>query len=194
MLAVQADEPMAFELLMQRNEPRVAAFLQRFVGNRQIAEDLVQEVFLRVYKHRASYRAEAKFTTWLYRIAHNAALNALRAQRRRPETKFSEISQKRSSETTGIGFEDGVMTRSGATPTREIARAEMRRVVRAAVEKLPPRQREALILSRFNGMSYQEVADVMKMTPQAVKSLLCRARLNLKTALTPFVGEQGDAP
>ncbi|MBR0225906.1 MAG: sigma-70 family RNA polymerase sigma factor [Thermoguttaceae bacterium] len=193
MLSVQADDPLAFEQLMQRNQSRVAAFLLRLVGNQQLAEDLTQEVFMRVYQHRATYRQEARFTTWLYRVAHNVAYNALRAKSRRPEALFSGVSKRYPGETTGLGFEESVMAQTNATPTRQIAKVELQQIVRDAVEKLPPRQREAIVLSRFNGMSYQEIADVMNMTPQAVKSLLCRARLNLKEALTPYV-EDGRTP
>lgn len=186
MLAVQAEDPLAFEQLMQRNQARVAAFLRRFVGE-QAVEDLTQEVFMRVYRHRATYRHEARFTTWLYRVAHNVAFNALRSKNRRPEALFSSVQKHFVSGTTALGFEESVLGKTDATPTKQIAKVELQQIVRDAVEKLPPRQREATILSRFNGMSYSEIASVMNMTPQAVKSLLCRARLNLKEILAPYV-------
>ena len=193
MLAVQADDPLAFEQLMQRNQTRVAAFLRRFVGD-QAVEDLTQEVFMRVFRHRATYRHEARFSTWLYRVAHNVAFNALRSKNRRPEALFSAVQKRFASGTTAMGFEDVILGETGATPTKQIAKVELRQVVRDAVEKLPPRQREATILSRFNGMSYSEIASVMNMTPQAVKSLLCRARLNLKEILAPYVEGGGKNP
>ena len=193
MLAVQADDPLAFELLMQRNQARVAAFLRRFVGDEAV-EDLTQEVFMRVFRHRATYRHEARFSTWLYRVAHNVAFNALRSKNRRPEALFSTVQKRFASGTTAMGFEDSVLGETGATPTKQIAKVELQQVVRDAVEKLPPRQREATILSRFNGMSYSEIASVMNMTPQAVKSLLCRARLNLKEILAPYVEGGGKNP
>ncbi len=188
MLAVQAEDPLAFEQLMQRNQARVAAFLRRFVGE-QAVEDLTQEVFMRVYRHRATYRHEARFTTWLYRVAHNVAFNALRSKNRRPEALFSSVQKHFVSGTTALGFEESVLGKTDATPTKQIAKVELQQIVRDAVEKLPPRQREATILSRFNGMSYSEIASVMNMTPQAVKSLLCRARLNLKEILAPYVDD-----
>ncbi len=188
MLAVQAEDPLAFEQLMQRNQARVAAFLRRFVGE-QAVEDLTQEVFMRVYRHRATYRHEARFTTWLYRVAHNVAFNALRSKNRRPEALFSSVQKHFVSGTTALGFEESVLGKTDATPTKQIAKVELQQIVRDAVEKLPPRQREATILSRFNGMSYGEIAAVMSMTPQAVKSLLCRARLNLKEILAPYVDD-----
>ncbi|MDO5309706.1 MAG: sigma-70 family RNA polymerase sigma factor [Planctomycetia bacterium] len=192
MLAVQANDAFAFEELMSRNQARVCAFMQRLVGNSHTAEDLTQEVFMRVYKHRATYRHEAKFSTWLYRIAHNVAYNELRSRSRRPEALFSSMSSS-TSMSTKIGFEDGIVSRSGATPTRKIAQLELQAVVRAAIDALGPRQREVIMLSRFEGMNYQQIANVMNLTPQAVKSLLSRARLNLKEALAPYVN-QGKRP
>ncbi len=189
MLAVQAGDPMAFEELMARNQTRVRSFLLRFVGSLQLAEDLAQEVFLRVFKHRASYRQEAKFTTWLYRVAHNVAFNALRAKGRRPEALFSGVSSSNLGSTTSVDFENSIMEKTGSTPTRQLAKVELQQIVRDAVDALPPRQREAILLSRFEGLSYQEIADVMNMSPQAVKSLVCRAKMKLKEALEPYVEE-----
>ncbi|MBQ9372715.1 MAG: sigma-70 family RNA polymerase sigma factor [Thermoguttaceae bacterium] len=188
MLATQAGDPLAFEELMARNQSRVRAFLLRLVGSDQLAEDLAQEVFMRVYKHRATYRHEARFSTWLYRVAHNVAYNALRSKSRRPEALFSGAAPTEN-ETNVDGFEENVMAKTSASPTRQIAKIELQQVVRQAVDNLAPRQREAIVLSRFEGMSYQEIADVMNMTIQAVKSLLSRARVNLKEALEPYVTE-----
>lgn len=188
MLATQAGDPLAFEELMARNQSRVRAFLLRLVGSDQLAEDLAQEVFMRVYKHRATYRHEARFSTWLYRVAHNVAYNALRSKSRRPEALFSGTAPTEN-ETNVDGFEENVMAKTSASPTRQIAKIELQQVVRQAVDNLAPRQREAIVLSRFEGMSYQEIADVMNMTIQAVKSLLSRARVNLKEALEPYVTE-----
>lgn len=189
MLAVQAGDPLAFEELMARNQKRVCSFLLRFVGSPQLAEDLAQEVFLRVFKHRATYRQEAKFTTWLYRVAHNVAFNALRAKGRRPEVFFSGVSSSNVGSSTSVGFENSITEKTGFTPTRQLAKVELQQIVRAAVDALPSRQREAIHLSRFEGLSYQEIADVMNMSPQAVKSLVCRAKMKLKEALEPYLEE-----
>lgn len=189
MLAVQAGDPLAFEELMARNQKRVCSFLLRFVGSPQLAEDLAQEVFLRVFKHRATYRQEAKFTTWLYRVAHNVAFNALRAKCRRPEVFFSGVSSSNVGSSTSVGFENSITEKTGFTPTRQLAKVELQQIVRAAVDALPSRQREAIHLSRFEGLSYQEIADVMNMSPQAVKSLVCRAKMKLKEALEPYLEE-----
>lgn len=195
MLAVKAGDAFAFEELMTRNQTRVCAFLQRLVGNLQLAEDLTQEVFMRIYKHRETYRPEALFSTWLYRIVHNVAFNSLRAKGRRPELLFSGATRGGDAGASSAAFavEDNLLARSGATPTRRVAKLELQSIVRAAVDSLGSRQREALLLARFEGMSYQEIADAMSLSPKAVKSLLCRARLNLKEVLAPYV-EEGKRP
>jgi len=185
MLAVQANDAFAFEELTSRNQSRICAYLQRLVGNFQLAEDLTQEVFTRVYKHRSTYRQEARFSTWLFRIAHNVASNALRSQSRRPEALFSVVSAGASS--TSVGIEEGLLAESGATPSRQLARVEIREIVLAAVNSLCQSQREAVILKRFEEKSYQEIAEIMELTPKAVKSLLHRAHCNLKEALEPYV-------
>ena len=193
MLAVQAGDVFAFEELTARNQGRVYAYLQRFVGDPQLAEDLAQDVFMRVYKHRSTYRQEARFSTWLFRIAHNVAYNALRTRSRRPETLFNAAAGPGSGESTQFEFEESLLTRSGSTPTQKVARLEKQAIVRDAVQKLPPRQRQAVLLARFEGMSYQEIADVMEMSQEAVKSLICRAHKNLRDILTPFI-EEGKRP
>ena len=193
MLAAQANDVFAFEELTTRNQGRVYAYLQRFVGDPQLAEDLAQEVFMRVYKHRATYRQEARFSTWLFRIAHNVAYNALRTKSRRPETLFNSAAGQSSGDSTQFEFEENILTRSGSTPTQKVARLEKQAIVRDAVQKLPPRQRQAVLLSRFEGMSYQQIADVMATSQEAVKSILCRAHKNLKEILTPFI-EEGKRP
>ncbi len=188
MARVQANDAFAFEELTTRNQSRVYAYLQRFVGDPQLAEDLTQEVFMRVYKHRATFRQEARFSTWLFRIAHNVAYNAFRVKTRRPEKLFNAL-KGAESETTKMNFEDGILSRSGATPTQKIAKLERQAVVRDAIARLSARQRQAVLLSRFEGMSYQEIADVMDLSIEAVKSLLSRARQNLKETLAPFIAE-----
>ncbi|MCF0234353.1 MAG: sigma-70 family RNA polymerase sigma factor, partial [Thermoguttaceae bacterium] len=173
MLAAKDGDAAAFETLTLRNQERVRAFLLRMVGNLQLAEDLTQEVFLRIYRGRTSYRPDALFSTWLYRIVQNVAFNSMRAKRRRPETLFTDAGSGSASSSNVFGFGQNAAARSDATPTREIAKLELQAVVRAAVDSLAPRQRAVLLLARFEGMSYQEIADAMEMSPKAVKSLLC---------------------
>jgi RNA polymerase sigma-70 factor, ECF subfamily len=157
--------------------------LHHLVGSRELAEDLTQEVFLRVYRARKSYEAGAKFSTWLFTIANHVASNARRSQSRRHEVNLqgsdSEPSSRRS-------MDYMLMASSGQMPARQLDKSEMREIVRAALGSLNERQRMAVLLSKFEGMSYLEIAETMEMSPQAIKSLLSRARGNLREVLQPY--------
>jgi len=188
MLQVRDDDATAFEELVLRYQSRLVTVLEHLVGNRDWAEDLAQEVFLRVYRARKRYTPRAKFSTWLFTIANNVASNALRARSRRREVNLAEGS--------GPGarpLEAMVMASSGQIPARQLDKAEVRDVVRMAVSTLNDRQRLAVLLSKFEGMSYADIAEAMDLTPQAIKSLLSRARGNLREVLLPYL-ERGQRP
>ena len=186
MLAVQSDDASAFEELMLRFQGRVQSLLWHLIGNREMAEDLTQDVFLRVFRARKSYQPSAKFSTWLFTIANNVALNQLRSQRRKPETQFGGETSENSSVVT-----PEPAAGSESMPARQLDKVELREMVRLAVEALNERQRMAVLLNRFEGMSYAEIADVMHLTPQAVKSLLCRAHIQLRNLLQKYVQKGG---
>lgn len=189
MLEVRADSAEAFEELMLRYQSRLVAVLEHLVGDRDQAEDLAQEVFLRVYRARKSYVAGAKFATWLFTIANNVASNALRTRSRRREVGL------RTPEGSGVGspWDRVVQASSGQMPVRRLDKAEMREIVRLALAALNERQRLAVLLSKFEGMSYADIAQAMELSPQAVKSLLARARVNLREVLEPYL-EHGGRP
>ena len=190
MLQVRDGSATAFEELMERYQGRLAKVLEHVVGNRDQAEDLVQEVFLRVYRARKSYVAGAKFSTWLFTIANNVALNALRSRSRRREVNL----RSRDSGPLGARPLDTLLqASSGQMPARQLAKAEMREIVRMALGTLSERQRMAVLLSKFEGMSYADIAQTMELTPQAIKSLLSRARGNLREVLEPYV-QHGERP
>lgn len=186
MLAVQAGDASAFEELMEKNQPKVVSMLTHFVGSREQAEELTQEAFLKIWSARETYLPSAKFSTWLYRIVRNLALNALRSKRRRPEFLFGGKSKDGADE---IRTEDNLLAKSGYLPTRQYDKKEEREMVHLAVQSLAERQREVLLYRHFEEMSYEQIADVMDLTPQAVKSLLCRARQKLAEILTPYMKE-----
>ena len=186
MLAVQKDDASAFEELMFRFQGRVQSLLRHLIGNRELAEDLTQDVFLRVFRARKSYQPDAKFTTWLFTIANNVALNQLRSQRRKPEIQFGGEGSDSVSEFVSNPAET-MMEGSELMPARQLDRSELCEMVRLAVEALNERQRMAVLLNRFEGMSYAEIADVMQISPQAVKSLLCRAHIQLRNLLQKYV-------
>ncbi len=192
MLAVQRDDASAFEELLLRYQGRVLSLLRHIVGHRDLAEDLTQDVFLRVFRARQSYQPGAKFSTWLFTIAHNVALNSLRSQKRRPEVQLG-ISRHHDApeDDTLIMAEDSILASSGAIPTKRLERLETRQMVQLALNALNERQRMAILLQKFEGMDYAEIAQVMEMTPQAVKSLLCRARLSLRDILQAYI-QRGD--
>jgi RNA polymerase sigma-70 factor (ECF subfamily) len=187
MLQVRDGDAAAFTELVLRYQNRLLTVLEHLVGNREQAEDLAQEVFVRVFKARQRYEPEAKFSTWLFTIANNIASNALRSRNRRREVGVPEGN---GSDSTPLSLEQLAKATSGAQPTRRLDKAEQAEMVRSAVAALSERQRLALLLAKFEGMSYQDIAQTMGLSVQAIKSLLSRARVNLKEILTPYV-EQG---
>jgi RNA polymerase sigma-70 factor (ECF subfamily) len=190
MLQVRDDNATAFEELVLRYQSRLVTVLEHLVGSRDWAEDLAQEVFLRVYRARKRYIPGAKFSTWLFTIANNAASNALRARSRRREVNLESAG----SGAVGVTpLETMVLASSGQIPARQLDKAEMRDVVRLALEALNDRQRLAVLLNKFEGMSYADIAETMELTPQAIKSLLSRARVNLRQVLEPYL-QHGERP
>ena len=190
MLEVRDGNAAAFEELVLRYQGRLLTVLKHLVGSREQAEDLTQEAFLRVYRARETYEPGAKFSTWLYTIVNRLAANALRSRSRRREVTL----QTRDSGPMGARPLDKMLqASSGQMPARQLDKAETREIVRMALESLGPRQRMAVLLSKFEGMSYAEITAIMELSPQAVKSLLSRARENLREVLQPYF-EHGVRP
>jgi len=191
MLRVRAGDAAAFEQLVARYQSRLIGLLDHLVGNRDQAEDLAQDVFLRVYRARETYRPGAKFATWLFTIANNLALNARRGSARRHEVNLPGGDEVRSGDTPAATrpLERMLAVSSGQIPARALDKAETRDVVRLALETLGERQRMAVLLNKFEQLSYGEIAEAMGLSPPAVKSLLCRARVSLRDVLTPYLDE-----
>jgi RNA polymerase sigma-70 factor, ECF subfamily len=183
MLQVRAGDAQAFEELMLRYQNRLLSLLTHLVGQRDLAEDLTQEVFLRVYRARKRYMPGAKFSTWLFTIAGNVASNALRTKSRRREV----VLPPNESGTGAYTLEEAAVAASGLMPTRQLDRAELCAAVQQAIGALNDRQRMAVLLAKFEHFSYAEIAEVMEMSPQAIKSLLSRARSNLREAIQPYL-------
>ncbi|MEM9701940.1 MAG: sigma-70 family RNA polymerase sigma factor [Planctomycetota bacterium] len=182
MLQVRDGDEAAFGELVEKFQARLVTVFTHLVGDRSLAEDLSQEAFLRVYRARAGYVPTAKFSTWLYRIAHNLASNARRGLGRKKEVR---VDPKEGS-ATGT-HEQMAVEKSGLMPSRMFAKDELREKVRDALDTLSDRQRLAVLLHRFEGMPYADIAETMELTPAAVKSLLARARENLRSKLEPYV-------
>lgn len=191
MLQFREGNGAAFEELVLRYQNRLLTVLEHLVGNREQAEDLTQDVFVRVYKARLRYEPGAKFSTWLFTIANNVASNALRSRSRRREVGVPESGN--GSDSSPLRLDQLAKAASGFMPTRALDKAEQAEMVRHAVAALNERQRMALLLAKFEGMSYQDIAATMDLSVQAVKSLLSRARVNLKEILTPYMN-QGQRP
>ncbi len=181
MLEAKAGNDASFEHLLQRYRIPLVNFLYRMVRDSATAEDLAQEVFLRVYRARHGYEASAKFTTWLFRIATNLALNRIRDTRYRQ----MEVSLDVRSED-----EQPVME----LPARELRvdqiliERDRTVIIRRAVEALPEKQRIAVLLHKYEEMDYCEIAKVLECSEAALKSLLFRAYETLRVQLAPLVG------
>ena len=184
MLEVRDGSATAFEELVVRYQERLTTVLRHLVADRDLAEDLAQEVFLRIYRARETYEPGARFSTWVFHIAHNLALNAIRDRSRRPEVKIHSLPGQSS---IARPLEAMAPAASGQMPMRVADKAETRQMVQEAIESLGERQRMAVLLNKFEGMGYAEIAEAMELTPQAVKSLLCRARLRLRELLEPYL-------
>ncbi len=190
MLRVRDDDAVAFELLVSRFQGRIGRLMLGWVSSQEAAEDLVQEVFLRVFRARKSYQPTAKLTTWIYRIANNVASNAVRDRSRRKEYQIGKMTGP---STTDVGIEHIALAASGAMPGRRVDTNERAIMVQQAIQALGERQRMAMMLSKFEGLCYQDIADTMGLSVKAVKSLLSRARVNLKLLLQPYI-EEGNLP
>jgi RNA polymerase sigma-70 factor (ECF subfamily) len=190
MLQVRDDDAAAFEELVRRYQQRLIAVFDHLVPTREQAEDLSQEVFLRVFRARKRYEPGAKFSTWLFTIANNVASNAIRTLTRRKEVNVGGGKDKSIPSPT---LEHMAMDASGLMPTRQVDQMERAEIVRQAIDCLNERQKMALMLCKFEGMSYAEIAETMDLTVKAVKSLLSRARVNLKATLEPYM-QDGAAP
>jgi len=186
MLQVRDDNAPAFEELVLRYQSRLLTILEHAVGSREQAEDLTQDVFLRVYRARKTYRPEAKFSTWLFRIANNVASNSRRSSRRRRET---QLTGSPADDFGPPALEEFAAAASGWMPTKRLDRTERAEVVRLALNFLNERQRMAILLSKFEGMSYDDIAQTMGLSVQATKSLLSRARESLRQLLEPYIQE-----
>jgi RNA polymerase sigma-70 factor (ECF subfamily) len=181
MLRLRAGDEEAFNLLVAKYRDPVVRFLYRMVHEPALAEELAQEVFLRVYRSRKRYQPRAKFSTWLYRIATNVGLNARRDGRmRRMETSMDA--------TNSTTERVAVLADSVANAEQNMLERERLAQVRRAVEELPEKQRLAVLMHKYQEMDYAEIAEVLGCSQSALKSLLFRAYETLRTKLKPMLG------
>jgi RNA polymerase sigma-70 factor, ECF subfamily len=189
MLDVKAGDEQSFELLLQRYRTPLVNFLYRMVRVREEAEDLAQEVFLRVYRARQDYVPSAKFTTWLFRIATNLALNSVRDNRhQRMEVSLDAP--------VTVDAEDGdekVLDIAEKNPNIEqhLIEEARKNMIRHAIDKLPAKQRAAVLLHKYQELDYGDIAKILECSESALKSLLFRAYETLRVELAPLVARQG---
>jgi RNA polymerase sigma-70 factor, ECF subfamily len=179
MLRVREGDAASFALLLERHRVPVIHFLYRMVQNQAVAEELAQEVFLRVYRSRHSYEPTARFTTWLFRIATHLALNQIRDRR-----------HEKSSESLDDDPKDGI-SRQVADRLPNIEQDMLRQArlneVRQAIETLPAKQKAAVLMHKYQEMEYSQIAKVLSCSESAVKSLLFRAYETLRSRLAHMV-------
>jgi len=196
MLRVRDGDAAAFEQLVGLWQDRLVTLFLHHTGDHSTAEDLAQEVFLRVYRSRASYKPTAKFTTWVHTIAPNVASDLRQRSYRRREYG---VPNSVSASSSGIGLDQIAVAASGFIPTRAADKSEIRAVVQKALAGLNERQRMAVLLAKFEQCSYEEIATAMNLSVAAVKSLLFRARDQLREAIQPYMegstaGPPGEPP
>ncbi len=185
MLDVKAGDEQSFALLLQRYRSPLVNFLYRMVRNREQAEDLAQEVFIRVYRARADYVPSAKFTTWLFRIATNLALNSLR------DTRHQRMELSLDAPVTADAEDGDERTLDVADKHPDIEQhlvEEARKaMIKHAIDKLPEKQRAAVLLHKYQELDYGEIAKILSCSESALKSLLFRAYETLRVELAPLV-------
>ena len=175
MLRVGEGDDSSFALLLERHRGPVVHFLYRMVQNQAVSEELAQEVFLRVYRSRSTYEPTAKFTTWLFSIATHVALNSIRDGKKEKGHESLDVE-------TSDGMERQVAD-SQPTVEQELVQNVKRREVRQAIEALPAKQRAAVLMHKYEGLDYAQIAAVLSCSESAIKSLLFRAYESLRGRL-----------
>ena len=177
MLAVQRGDASAFERLFAKHIASVVGFATRFVGTRARAEELAQDVFLQVYRHRDRYEPQARFSAWLYRMVTNACLTELR------RADYRAHAQSIDQATPGTDGPPQLADPSARDSEGDVATREALDRTRVVLDELPPQQRAALLLARVEGFSYEQVAETLSCSVSAVKSLIHRATVTLRERL-----------
>jgi RNA polymerase sigma-70 factor (ECF subfamily) len=182
MLELRAGNMSGFDFLIQKYRKPIVNFMYRMVHNQAVAEELAQEVFLRVYRSRETYRAEARFSTWLYRIATNLGVNYARDTRheRAASTVYLDETDSETGTTPDVADDEPTVEAS-------MLRRERLNAIRQHVLALPERQRMAVLMHKYEGMDYKQIGDVLKLSESATKSLLFRAYQTLREKLKEFI-------
>lgn len=184
MRRIGAGDHAAFRTLVERHQNAVIGTVAKMLGNPSDAEDIAQQVFLRIWRNAKRYRPDARFTTYLFTITRNLVFNETRRRSRK-----KEVSAEEREESAGHAIAD----RPERQPDAELLHDELRRAVDAAIAALPENQRMAVVMRRYEQLSYEEIAAVLKLTVSSVKSLLFRARTTLRESLGAYLDEASSA-
>lgn len=185
MLALQGGDLEAFDRIVQEYQHLVHHLAYRFTGRREGVEDVAQEVFLRVFRARDTYRPESKFRTWLFTIVYNLCVNTTKARQLR---RAASLEASYGSENEDNTLRNSIDDPTDVPPMERLVKDEAALRLRRALAELPPQQRAAMTLYQFRGLSLREIASTMGTTEKAVKSLLARARENLREKVAPYFG------
>lgn len=175
---IGAGDHAAFRQLVERHQNAVIGTVAKMLGNPSEAEDIAQQVFLRIWRNAKRYRPEAKFTTYLYTITRNLVFNETRRRSRKKEVSSDEREENSN---------HLIAASPDRQPDAELLQEELRRAVDRAIAKLPEAQRLAVVLRRYEQLSYEEISGVLKLSVSAVKSLLFRARTTLREELNAYL-------
>jgi RNA polymerase sigma-70 factor (ECF subfamily) len=175
-------EKRAFNLLVDRYQGRLLNFVYRTTGDRERAEDLVQETFIRVYRHLHRFDQSKKFSTWIYTIASNLAKNELRNRSRNPLVLFQAIKKNWDADQKPLEWEDNTFR-----PDDLFRKRHLRQMVESAVEELPEHHRVVFVLRELEGKTYEEIAEITSCNLGTVKSRLNRARNNFAQIIAPLL-------
>ncbi len=181
---VQQGDKRAYNLLVSKYQQKILRLVSRFIRDSMECEDVTQEAFIKAYRALPNFRGESAFYTWLYRIAVNTAKNHLVSASRRPPSQDLDA-QEADHSAAGVNF---VELR---TPESEMMNAELLTVIRHTIKELPDNLREAIVYREFDGMSYEEIAEVMDCPIGTIRSRIFRARETLEEAMAPFISGQG---
>lgn len=168
----------AFENLIEAHQTRVIGTVAKMLGDQTDAEDIAQQVFLRIWKSAARYQPTAKFTTWLFKITRNLVFNEIRRRKRHPVTPLEHEETEHHFQAADSG---------GKAPDAALLEEELQEALRAAIDALPETQRMAIVLRRYEEMPYEEIAEVLDLSVAAVKSVLFRARADLREKLRQYL-------
>jgi len=180
MLAFQGGDESAFRTLFEKYGRSMVGYCNHFVRDAARAEELAQDVFLNLHRHAARYQPTARFKTFLYRIASNHCLNELRR---------GEYTTRRHAPLEDVAADPDTLPSAGESPEQAMLASALGQAVRRLLERLPAKQRAAFVMARFEGLPYQEIAEVLDTTLPAVKSLVHRATVTAAAALAPYAGE-----